>query len=219
MKFEDQRKRMVETQIAARGITDPALLAAFEKVPRHLFVPEEFRNFSYQDHPLGIGQGQTISQPYIVAMTLDLLNLKKDDLVLEIGTGSGYQTALLAELVGDVYTVERIPELLMKARLVLQELKFSNIHYRIGDGTKGWEKAYPPCTEFDKIAVSAAAPSIPESLINQLAEGGRLVIPAGSRMFQELILVEKKDNIVTNKSCGGCTFVPLIGEEGWQNDK
>jgi len=218
MKFEDQRKRMVETQIARRGIKNPAILAAFEKVPRHLFVPEEYRTFSYQDHPLGIGQGQTISQPYIVAMTLNLLALDKDDLVLEIGTGSGYQTALLAEIVKEVYTVERIPELFMKARTVLKELNYPNIHFRMGDGTKGWEKAYPPCSEFNKIAVSAAAPSVPESLINQLADGGKLVIPTGNRSFQELILVEKRDNQFTKTCFGGCTFVPLIGEEGWKDE-
>ncbi|MBW6516452.1 MAG: protein-L-isoaspartate(D-aspartate) O-methyltransferase [Candidatus Cloacimonetes bacterium] len=218
MKFEDQRKRMVENQIAARGIKNPELLAAFLKVPRHLFVPEEYRNYSYQDHPLGIGQGQTISQPYIVAMTLDLLCLSKEDIVLEIGTGSGYQTALIAEMVKEVYTVERIPELLMNARIILKGMNYDNIHFRVGDGTKGWEKAYPPCSKFNKIAVSAAAPHVPESLILQLAEGGKLVIPAGNRMFQELLLVEKQGDQIIKKSYGGCTFVPLIGEEGWKND-
>ena len=219
MKFEDQRKRMVETQIVRRGITKPELLAAFEKVPRHLFVPEEFRAHSYQDHPLGIGQGQTISQPYIVALTLDLLSLQKEDIVLDIGTGSGYQTALLAELVKEVYTVERIPELMLRAKMILKELNYTNIHYRIGDGTKGWEKAYPPRNEFDKIVVSAASPSIPDSLITQLAEGGRLVIPTGNRLFQNLLLVEKREGRLIEKSIGGCAFVPLIGEEGWKDER
>jgi protein-L-isoaspartate(D-aspartate) O-methyltransferase len=218
MKFEDQRKYMVDTQIAGRGITDPELLKAFSKVPRHLFVPEEYRSFAYKDHPLGIGKGQTISQPYIVALSLDLLTLTKNDKVLDIGTGSGYQTALLAEIVAEVFTIERIPELLMKARTVLKELNYTNIHYHLGDGTKGWEKAFPPCKEFDKIVVSAAAPSIPKSLLAQLADEGKLVIPAGNRSFQELILVKKRENKLIEKSFGGCAFVPLIGEEGWKDD-
>lgn len=218
MKFEDQRKKMVATQIANRGIKNPELLAAFEKVPRHLFVPEEFQPYAYKDHPLGIGQGQTISQPYIVALTLDLLSLTKEDIALDIGTGSGYQTAILAELVKEVYTIERVPELLIRARQVLKELNYNNIHYHIGDGTKGWEKAYPPLNEFNKIVVAAAAPTIPQSLLNQLSEGGRLVIPKGSRFFQELILVERKEGKILESSFGGCTFVPLIGEEGWKDD-
>ncbi len=217
MKFADQRKRMITAQIARRGIDNPELLAAFEKVPRHLFVPEEFRKYTYQDHPLGIGQGQTISQPYIVALTLDLLSLKKTDFVLDVGTGSGYQTAILAEIVKEVYTVERIPELLMRARAILKQLDYTNIHYHVGDGTKGWNKAYPPRKEFDKIVVAAAAPTIPESLLHQLAEGGKMVIPKGSRAFQELILVEKKEGRIVERSFGGCAFVPLIGEEGWKD--
>jgi|SRR5690554_3512163 protein-L-isoaspartate(D-aspartate) O-methyltransferase len=219
MKFDDQRKKMVTEQLVRRGIKDHRLLAAFEKVPRHLFVPEEFRIFAYRDHPLGIGEGQTISQPYIVALTLELLSLSEEDVVLDIGTGSGYQTAILAELVKEVYTVERIPELLIRARTILKELNYNNIHYRIGDGTKGWEKAYPPRNSFDKIVVSAASPGIPPSLIRQLAGGGKLVIPAGNRMFQELTLIEKKDEKVVEKRYGGCAFVPLLGEEGWKDDK
>lgn len=215
MKFEDQRQRMVQHHIVQRGITNPDLLAAFESVPRHLFVPEEFRNYAYQDHPLGIGHGQTISQPFIVALTLNLLSLTKEDIVLEIGTGSGYQTALLAEIVKEVYTVERVPELLMNSRKLLKELNYTNIYYRVGDGTKGWEKAYPPRSEFSKIVVSAAAPKIPESLTSQLSDNGKLVIPKGSRMMQELLLIEKRNNQLIEKSFGGCVFVPLIGEEGW----
>jgi len=219
MKFEDQRKKMVAEQLVRRGIKNPRLLAAFEKVPRHLFVPDEFRIFSYRDHPLGIGEGQTISQPYIVALTLELLSLSAEDIVLDVGTGSGYQTAIIAEIVKEVYTVERIPELLMRARNILTKLEYSNIHYRIGDGTKGWEKAYPPRNCFDKIVVSAASPGIPPSLLKQLAEGGKMVIPTGNRMFQELTLIEKENGKLKEQRYGGCAFVPLIGEEGWKYDK
>ena len=218
MKFEDQRKIMTERQIKGRGIYATSLLNAFSKVPRDLFVPEEMRRFAYQDAPLSIGKGQTISQPYIIALMLDLLRIQPKDKVLEIGTGSGYQTALLAEVADEVFTVERISDLLDEARVILDGLGYKNIYYHIGDGTKGWEEASPPRDSFDKIVVSAAAPSIPSSLINQLADNGRLVIPTGSKMWQELMLVTKHGDRIEKKKYGNCTFVPLIGTEGWSKD-
>lgn len=216
MKFEDQKMFMIERHIIARGIEDSAIIDAFDKVPRHLFVPEELRRYSYQDCPLKIGYNQTISQPYIVAIMLSLLNLSPEESVLEIGTGSGYQTALLAEIAKDVYTVERIPELMSAARFVLDGLGYENIFYRIGDGTKGWEKAFPIKKSFNKIIVSAAAPETPPSLVEQLAEDGKLVIPAGSRWHQDLRVITLKNGTVIDKKCGECTFVPLIGSEGWK---
>ncbi len=215
MKFEDQREVMVKEQLISRGIHEPAIIKAIRKVPRHHFVPEDLRRFSYNDCPLRIGHKQTISQPYIVAIMMQLISPNEDDLVLEIGTGSGYQTALLAEVVKNVYTVERVPELMDRARFVLDGLGYDNIYYRVGDGTKGWEKAYPPIKEFDKIIVSAAAPSPPKSLLKQLKNGGKLVIPTGNKMGQELKLITKQNDESTEKSFGLCTFVPLIGSEGW----
>ncbi|MDO9576958.1 MAG: protein-L-isoaspartate(D-aspartate) O-methyltransferase [Candidatus Cloacimonadales bacterium] len=215
MKFEDQRKLMIQQQIERRGIVDPRVLEAFYKVERHLFVDEDARHLAYNDSPLGIGSGQTISQPYIVALMMELADVQPDHKVLEIGTGSGYQTALLAEIAKEVYTVERIHVLIERAKILLQELGYENIFYKSGDGTRGWEGSFPVCKEFDRIIVSAAAPEVPASLIEQLAIGGKLVIPAGQRSFQELILVERKENGYEETRHGGCTFVPLIGEEGW----
>ena len=217
MKFEDQRRSMVEGQIKRRGIKTETVLNAMLKVERHMFVPEDLRHLAYRDSPLSIGQGQTISQPYMVAIMVDLLQLSPQDKVLEIGTGSGYQTAILAELSQSVYTVERIEILAENAKEILQELDYNNIYFKIGDGTEGWEGGYPLCKEFDKIIVSAAAPDVPRSLLDQLADGGILVIPTGSRYFQDLIVVEKiKDKFITTNH-GGCAFVPLIGKQGWDN--
>lgn len=215
MKFEDQRKLMVNNQIERRGVVDPRVLAAFYKVERHLFVDIDASHLAYNDSPLGIGSGQTISQPYIVALMMELADIQPEHKVLEIGTGSGYQTALLAEIAKEIYTVERIHVLIERARILLQELGYENIFYKSGDGTKGWEGGFPVCKEFDRIIVTAAAPEVPASLIEQLAIGGKLVIPAGQRSFQELILVEKKEDGFEETKHGGCTFVPLIGEEGW----
>ncbi|MFA5499200.1 MAG: protein-L-isoaspartate(D-aspartate) O-methyltransferase [Candidatus Cloacimonadia bacterium] len=215
MRYDDQRSWMVNKHLIPRKIDNKKLLEAFYKVPRHLYVPDRFRRFAYEDYPLDIGHGQTISQPYMVAYMLDLLNIENSDKVLEIGTGSGYQTAILAELAAEIYTVERIPELMITARNILDEQGYKNIYYRVGDRTKGWEKAYPPTQEFDKIVVSAASPSVPQSLINQLAERGLLVIPAGARRSQDLILIEKRNGETIETRHGGCTFVPLIGSEGW----
>ncbi len=217
MKFEDQRRIMVRDNLEARGISDPKVLDVFLKVQREEFVPDDFKVHSYADHPLSIGEGQTISQPYIVALMLSLLDLKPEHRVLEIGTGSGYQTALLAEMVTEVFTVERIDPLLRRARRTLTAMGYENIHYRVGDGTRGWEKAYPAASEFDRIVVAAAAPKIPQPLLEQLAEGGKLVIPAGSRYVQELILITHRNNEYTQEKWGGCAFVPLVGEEGWQD--
>ena len=217
MKYADQRKQMIETQIIDRGIQSPSIIKAFEKVPRELFVPEEFRRMTYYDCPLSIGSGQTISQPYMIAYMISLLDIQDDELVLEIGTGSGYQTALLGEIAEKVFTVERIPELLSTARDILDGLGYENIHYRIGDGTKGWEKAFPVQKEFHKIIVSASSPEIPSTLIEQLAEGGKLIIPTGRTRLQQLTLVTKNNGEIKKFKYGICTFVPLIGLEGWNN--
>jgi len=215
MKFIDQRRLMVEEQIKKRGVDSEIVIKAMLNVERHLFVPEDIKHLAYRDSPLSIGKGQTISQPYIVALMLQLLEIESGDKVLEIGTGSGYQTALLAEIAETVYTVERIDVLLLKAKKLLDKMNFRNIHYHIGDGTRGWKEGFPACKEFDKIVVSAAAPDVPVSLMEQLADGGIMVIPAGSRYSQDLIVIKKIGDEFITTNHGGCTFVPLIGKEGW----
>jgi protein-L-isoaspartate(D-aspartate) O-methyltransferase len=210
--FEKARERMVDLQIVRRGIKDPRVIAAMKKVPRHLFVSESLRSQAYEDHPLPIEEKQTISQPYIVALMTEALQLKGHEKVLEIGTGSGYQTAILAELADKVFTIERIPLLAEKARKRLEELGCKNIVYRIGDGTLGWPEEAP----FDGILVSAAAPSIPQPLIDQLAMGGRLIIPVGDRLSQELVLVERVPEGIRKSFLGGVRFVDLIGKWGWK---
>lgn len=209
---------MIEQQIKARGITNERLLDAFMQVERHLFVPPAAKHFAYNDSPLTIGQGQTISQPYIVAMMIDLLEVTKSDIVLEIGTGSGYQTALLAELAHQVYSIERISSLAEKAKKLLKELGYTNIKIQHDDGSKGWipESDAEEDVKFDAIIVSAAAPSIPEGLLRQLKEGGRLVIPVGDKFFQELLLVRKENGKIKKENHGGCQFVPLIGKQAWK---
>ena len=202
---------MVERQIRRRSIRDARVLDAFRSVPRHLFVPPRHRDQSYEDHPVDIGYGQTISQPYIVALMTDALRLGGDERVLEIGTGSGYQTAILAHLSHHVYTIERIAELSAAARRVLDELGYKNISYRVGDGTLGWPEEAP----FDAIIVTAAAPSVPESLKNQMADGGRLVMPVGGRGGQDLLVLERKGDGFRRQRLCGCVFVRLIGQEGW----
>ncbi|MCP2519028.1 protein-L-isoaspartate(D-aspartate) O-methyltransferase [SCandidatus Aminicenantes bacterium Aminicenantia_JdfR_composite] len=203
--FATLRERMVEEQIIARGVKDKKVIEVMKKVPRHLFVPEEYREYSYDDEPLPIGEGQTISQPYIVAYMTEVLELKEDDKVLEIGTGSGYQTAILAEIVKEVYTVEIIESLSKKAQKVLKELGYKNIHFKIGDGTYGW-KEYSP---YNAILVTAAPSKIPESLQNQLDDGGRMIIPVGS-FFQELVLVVRQKNKFKKKKLIPVRFVPLV---------
>ena len=217
MRFEDQREIMVHEQLIARGIAHVNVLNAFLKVPRDHFVTDKWKEFAYQDHPLSIGNGQTISQPYMVAIMMELLDLQDTDKVLEIGTGCGYVTALLAEIVSEVFTIERIDELLLSAKSLLKELEYNNIYFKCGDGSVGWVNVLPSVSEFDKIIVSAASPGRPDLLLKQLKEGGKLVIPQGTRTFQELIVYEKKNgNIIKNKH-GGCVFVPLIGKDGWDD--
>lgn len=221
MRFDDQRKRMVDNQLISRGIKDKAVIDAFLTVPREVFVAEEWREFAYKDHPLSIGFQQTISQPYIVALMMSLLDIQETDRVLEIGTGSGYQTALLAEICSEVYTVERIEELLMNAKKILKKLEYKNIYFKIGDGSQGWQNAIPLVSEFNKIIVSAGSPKVPETLLNQLSIGGKLIIPQGSMNSQELVVYEKiKDSSGENSKIevhnfGSCVFVPLIGKDGW----
>ena len=215
IKYERQREEMVRHQIEARGITDPLVLTAFRTVPRHLFVSEALRDQAYGDYPLPIGEQQTISQPYIVAEMTQALELHKDDRVLEIGTGSGYQAAILAEIVYRVYTVERIRSLYIQARKLLDKLRYHNIVMRCGDGTAGWKDESP----FDAIIVTAGAPDIPEKLLSQLAEGGRMVVPVGNQHSQDLIKVVKDKKGIHKSNLGGCRFVKLIGEQGWKENK
>ncbi|MCF7858461.1 MAG: protein-L-isoaspartate(D-aspartate) O-methyltransferase [Candidatus Cloacimonetes bacterium] len=216
MRYQSLRESMIKYQLETRGITDIEVLKAFKIIPRHRFVDFNFQHLAYNDSPLSIGEGQTISQPYIVALMLQLLELKNSDKVLEIGTGSGYQTALLAEIVQEVYTVERILPLLKNAKTILNDLGYKNIFYKAGDGTLGWENGIPKREKFDKIIVAAAAPDIPESLTGQLAMNGKLIIPTGDRSFQQLVIISKTEEGYVHRNEGGCMFVPLIGAEGWQ---
>ena len=206
---------MVRQQIAARGITDSKVLAAFRKVPRHLFVSEALRDQAYGDYPLPIGEQQTISQPYIVAEMTQALELNKDDRVLEIGTGSGYQAAILAEVVYRVYTIERIRSLYVQTRSLLDKLHYHNIVMRCSDGTSGWQDESP----FDAIMVTAGAPDVPQKLLDQLAEGGRMVVPIGNQHSQDLIKYTKDEKGVHKTNLGGCRFVKLIGAHGWKENR
>lgn len=204
-----KRLRMVETQIRKRGIKDPRVLGALETVPRHHFVPAEAIEYAYDDHPLRIGEGQTISQPYIVALMTETAALKPTDRVLEIGTGSGYQAAVLSMLVEAVYTIEIVEELGRAADNRLNGLGYDNVYVRIGDGYKGWPEKAP----FDAILVTAAPDEVPPALIDQLAEGGRMVIPVGTN-HQELLLLEKKDGVATRTTITAVRFVPMVhGDE------
>ena len=215
IKYERQREEMVRHQIQARGIKDPVVLSAFRSVPRHLFVSEALRDQAYGDYPLPIGEQQTISQPYIVAEMTQALELGKDDRVLEIGTGSGYQAAILAEIVYRVYTIERIRSLYIQARKLLDKLHYHNIVMRCSDGTAGWKDESP----FDAIIVTAGAPHVPEKLLDQLAAGGRMVVPVGNQHSQDLIKVVKDKKVIHKSNLGGCRFVKLIGEQGWKENK
>ncbi|MGQ9857061.1 MAG: protein-L-isoaspartate(D-aspartate) O-methyltransferase [Thermodesulfobacteriota bacterium] len=209
--YEVARRKMVETQIAARGIRDPKVLEVMRQIPRHLFLDEGMWDQAYQDHPLPIGEKQTISQPYIVALMTEALELTPSDKVLEIGTGSGYQTAILASLCDWVYSVERIRSLALKARRVLDELRLYNVSIKIGDGTEGWPEHAP----YQAILVTAGAPEIPLPLKEQLAEGGRLVIPVGDRFSQSLYKLVKRKEEFHQEDLGGCRFVDLVGKYGW----
>ena len=211
--FEYLRQKMVLEHLCARDVKDNKVLTAFRKVPRHRFVNPVMSKDAYNDFPLSIGHGQTISQPYIVALMVQLLDVEKNDKVLEIGTGSGYETALLGELAGSVFSIERIPELAVMAKGVLEELHYKNIRLKIEDGSLGWKEFAP----FNKIIVTASFSAVPEPLIDQLSEGGRLVMPVGQRYSQRLTVLEKnKEGEVIEKDTCGCVFVPLIGKYGWE---
>jgi protein-L-isoaspartate(D-aspartate) O-methyltransferase len=212
-KYTRQREEMVRRQIEARGVTDPYVLAAMLKVPRHLFVSDALRDQAYGDFPLPIGEQQTISQPYIVAEMTQALQPGKDDRILEIGTGSGYQAAILAEIVFRVYTIEKLYPLYIKARKLFDTLRYHNIVTKYSDGTSGWKDESP----FDAIIVTAGSPIIPEPLVSQLAVGGRMVIPVGDQYSQELIKLYKDEHGIHKVNLGGCRFVKLVGEYGWRS--
>jgi len=210
--YREERLLMVEQQLRARGIRDERVLEAMARVPRHEFVPQEHRSEAHEDHPIPIGEGQTISQPFVVAAMLEALALRPGDSALEVGTGSGYETAVLAELVRTVHSIERIASLAESARAVLERLGYGNVIVVHGDGSQGLPEAAP----YDAIVVAAAAPQVPVSLMQQLRDGGRLVIPVGSGFAQELQLVRKIGTSATTLSLDGVRFVPLIGREGFR---
>jgi protein-L-isoaspartate(D-aspartate) O-methyltransferase len=212
LKYERLREAMVKKQIEARGITDPHVLGAMRRVPRHLFVSEALMDQAYGDFPLPIGEQQTISQPYIVAEMTQALKLNKDDRVLEIGTGSGYQAAILAEIVFRVYTIERIHSLFVKTRRLFDKLRYHNIVTKYSDGTSGWIDESP----FDAIIVTAGAPEIPKVLVDQLSLGGRMILPVGDQYSQDLIRLYKDEDGIHKTNLGGCRFVKLVGEHGWR---
>lgn len=206
-----ERNRMVEQQIINRGINDKKVIEIMRLIPRHLFVDKEDKKKAYEDYPLSIGENQTISQPYMVALMTECLELSSNDKVLEIGTGSGYQTAILAKLSGEVYTVERFVTLSLNAKRILDSLGILNVKYKVGDGTKSWSEYSP----YDKITVTAGAPKIPEPLIAQLKDDGVLVIPLDTDGSQMLTVVKKVKGNIEKKQICACTFVPLVGEYGW----
>ena len=210
-RWRDERESMVERQLRRRGIRDTRVLDAFLAVPRHRFLPSRWIDQAYEDHPVEIGAGQTISQPYIVGLMTQALCLSGGERVLEIGTGSGYQTAILAKLCAQVYTIERLAELAESAQRVLGKVGAANVHFRVGDGTLGWPEEAP----FDRIMVTAAAPSVPNSLKDQLADGGRLVMPVGGRGGQDLVALERRGDAFHTERLCGCVFVRLVGREGW----
>jgi len=210
--FPKARLKMVEEQIISRGIKDAKLITAMKKIPRHLFVEEALQNQAYSDHPLPIGEKQTISQPYMVALMTEAMLLTGKEKVLEIGTGSGYQTAILAELSEKVFSIERIRPLAIRARKLLYELGYFNVEIKIFDGTFGWMEE----SLFDAIIVTAGSPDIPQPLIDQLAIGGRLVIPVGDAFVQDLFRVTKTEEGIKKEDLGGCRFVKLIGKYGWE---
>ncbi len=211
-KFEILRQNMVKKQILARGVSDAAVIRAMSTIPRHLFVNEALADSAYQDFPLPIGEGQTISQPYIISEMTQALELTGDDRVLEIGTGSGFQAAVLAHIVFRVYTIERNNTLFMRTRKLFDQLRYHNIVTRYGDGTQGWKDESP----FDAIIVTAGGEAIPQPLLDQLAPGGRLIMPVGGLMSQELLLARKHTQGITIDNLGGCRFVKLIGQHGWK---
>jgi protein-L-isoaspartate(D-aspartate) O-methyltransferase len=209
--YAGQRRKMVEEQLVERGIKDLRVLEAMTRVPRHLFAQESLEHRAYGDTPLPIGENQTLSQPYIVGAMTEALGLKGEERVLEIGTGSGYQTAIIAELVRQVFTIERLNNLSRKAQKILEGLNYMNIVFKMFDGTYGWPDQAP----FDAILITASAREIPESLIKQLGDGGRLVGPTGVADKQKLVLLTKSGDRVIRRDLCGCKFVPLIGKYGW----
>ena len=210
--FERERTRMVEDQLVRRGITDARVLAAMRRVPRHLFVDEALRDRAYGDHALPIGEEQTISQPYIVALMSSLLKLTGQEKVLEVGTGSGYQTAILAELSRRVCSIERLPRLAQRSRAVLEGLGYTNVWVRVGSGTLGWPDEAP----FDRILVAAGGPSVPPPLFEQLAPNGRMVLPLGDADAQTMTLVENDGGAMKLTPYGECKFVRLVGKYAWE---
>ena len=212
LKYERRRDEMVRRQVEKRGIADPRVLAAMRKVPRHLFVSEALRDQAYSDYPLPIGSQQTISQPFMVAQMTAALELTREDRVLEIGTGSGYQAAVLANIVYRVYTIERIRSLYNTARRLFDALQYHNIVTKYSDGTTGWKDECP----FDAIVVTAGAPRIPDNLVDQLAPGGRMIMPVGCSSSQELIRIDKDGHTIRQTKLGGCRFVKLVGDCEWK---
>jgi protein-L-isoaspartate(D-aspartate) O-methyltransferase len=213
--FDAERKRMIEEQLVERGIRNERVLKAMEAVPRHAFILPEYRIHAYEDGPLPIGNGQTISQPYIVALMSELLELRGGESVLEIGTGSGYQAAVLAHLAQEVHTVERHVELTYYARRILGDLGLTNVHFHVGDGSLGWPENAP----YGGIIVTAAAPDVPKTLLEQLADGGRLVIPIGNRARQELEVWSRLGDRYEFDTIIPVAFVPLLGEKGWKDEE
>ena len=213
-KFERARSEMVQTQLFERGIRSPRVLAAMGEVPRHLFVPERVRHLSYSDGPLAIGENQTISQPYVVGLMTELLSLEGEEKILEIGTGSGYQAAVLARLANQVFTVEQYQVLADRAREILRRAGVENVSVFVGDGSAG----LPEYAPYDAVVITAAAPEIPRSLLEQLADGGRLVLPVGGKRGQQLQLIRRSGNRFSRKKLVPVAFVPLRGRYGWSED-
>ncbi|MFP4041598.1 MAG: protein-L-isoaspartate(D-aspartate) O-methyltransferase [Bacteroidales bacterium] len=209
-KYDREKQQMVKQQIVDRGIKDPKVIAAMKDVDRHVYVPKNYRDMAYSDRPLPIGNGQTISQPYIVALMTELLELEEGEKVLEIGTGSGYQAAVLSHITSEVYSIEIIEELAEQAKDNLQKQGYDSIKLKIGDGYKGWEEYAP----FDAIIVTCAPSDIPEPLKEQLAEGGRMIIPIGDKFIQELVLFEKKNGELEKQEISSVRFVPMLDGSG-----
>ena len=209
--YAGQRRKMVEEQLVERGVKNLSVLEAMSRVPRHLFAQDSLQHRAYGDTPLPIGENQTISQPYIVGAMTEALALKGEERVLEIGTGSGYQTAIIAELCRQVFTIERLNNLSRKAQNILESLNYMNIVFKMFDGTYGWPDQAP----FDAILITASAPEIPDSLVKQLGDGGRLVAPIGGADKQKLVVLTKKGDRISRRDLVNCKFVPLIGKYGW----
>jgi protein-L-isoaspartate(D-aspartate) O-methyltransferase len=208
-----ERERMVDEQLARRGVTDARVLDAMRRIPRHRFVEEGLAHSAYEDHPLPIGEGQTISQPYIVALMTSLLELTGQEKVLEVGTGSGYQTAVLGALARRVCSIERLPRLAERARTMLESLGVSNVWIRVGNGALGWPDEAP----FDRILVAAGGPTVPPPLMEQLGEGGRMILPVGSAEDQVLTVVERTGGEIRSREMGECKFVKLVGKYAWES--